>query len=111
MGREGLVETARLQLEDARRLEGFAVAIYVAIVGGGVVVRPLTGAAIIAIVFSIVLAAGMTLYAYHLRRRSKRMWEEALKQDPDLGEKIPVLIGVLGTLAALAVLIARLLLD
>ena len=34
-----------------------------------------------------------------------------MKRSPDLGEKIPVLIGVLGTLAALAVLIARLLLG
>ena len=34
-----------------------------------------------------------------------------MKRDPELGEKIPLLIGALGTLTALAVLIARLLLG
>ena len=37
MDGEDVAETARFMLEDARRLEGFAVAIYLALVGGSVV--------------------------------------------------------------------------
>ncbi|MCE4611423.1 MAG: hypothetical protein F7B17_05585 [Desulfurococcales archaeon] len=78
-----MVEKVRMLLDDARRLESFAVAIYLALIGSGVILGELTARILAAITFSALIAVVIVLKAFQLRDRTMNIWERVLKRDPD----------------------------
>lgn len=109
MGREERLERIRYLDGIARFYEWLTAGLIVGILTGGLLLEGLNGVAVA--VLGLLLAAISGDRAYRLRRHIEDKWDEVLKEDPEWVARSPLILVVMAGIAAVAVIVLRLILG
>ena len=109
VGRDERLERIKYLDGIARFYEWLTAGLVVGILTGGLLLEGLDGVAVA--VLGLLLAAISGGRAYRLRRHIEDKWDEILKEDPDWIARSPLILVAMATIAAIGVIILRLILG